>query len=105
MEVELETKFKVGDRVQITKDQHWSGVGRKGKDLIPAGSAGTLGKYGGLWIIRFDKYRVPDEWPCLIGFYDAKLPPWVVRIDEEADIRVSETRVTNEQLWNLIWQM
>ena len=83
--VENETNLKIGDQVMITRDQIWPGVakykGAKGKSagLVPMGSKGTLEKAGEMWVIVFPGFPTDPDWPCIVCFYPAKLPDWVVR--------------------------
>ncbi len=95
-----ETSFKVGDQVRLTQDVRWPGVaratGRRRKkgdtlDLVPAGTIGTLAHELGMWVLRLRSIDVDPEWPCIIGFYSAKLPPWiapVVPTSESADVKL-----------------
>ncbi len=86
MEVVLETDLRAGDRVIIAREYRWPGVAKakhtrvKDADLVPAGAVGRLAVQGGMWAVRFDHYRNHEEWPCLIGFHPAKLPPCVTGV-------------------------
>ncbi len=111
MEAVLETDLKAGDRVMIARDYRWPGVAKakrtrgKDADLVPAGAAGQLYIVGGMWAVRFDHYRNHEEWPCIIGFHPAKLPPWMIK--EGGEIRnlpVSET-LSDQELCQLTWNM
>jgi len=114
--VETETELKIGDQVMITRDQTWPGVAKikdgrqlKGKDkklagLVPMGSMGTLRMKEGVWIIVFNRFPADPEWPCVVAFYPAKLPEWVVRAGTvQLQFPTTETK-TRQDDWTLLAQ-
>ncbi len=107
----IEMDLRPGDRVLLTRDTHWPGVGRarhsrtKDAGKVPAGAAGRLYVFSGMWALRFDDYRNDEDWPCLIGFFNARLPPWIVKEGSEIQKAPGSETLSDEQLRQITWTM